>query len=71
MFYPCDKEEYNRRIEHDNPLWACHGNDTLIGIAKAAEAYDTKHHKPAWIFRFLSKIKINVGFGAEISRDFI
>ena len=70
VFYPVDKDEYKRVIKRDNTLWLRHGDNTLLGLAKASVPYGREDHpRPCW-FRYFKRIKMDTATDAEISKDF-
>lgn len=70
VYYPVDKEEYNRVIHRNNTLWLRHGDHTLLGLAKASMPYGREDHPRSCWFRYFRRIRMDTATDAEVSKDF-
>lgn len=50
--------------------WLRHGDNTLLGYAKASVDYGKNNHPSLLLFRQLRKINLDCVFNGEISKDF-
>ena len=74
VFYPVDKSDYTRHIRkswNHNTLWLRHGDNTLLGLAKASVEYGREDHPRSCWFRYFRRIRMDTATEAPISKDFI
>ncbi len=71
IYYPVDRDEYDRVIRKRNTLWLRHGDHTLLGLAKASVPYGQEDHPRLCWFRYFRRIRMDTATDAQLSRDFI
>ena len=71
VFYPINKEYYNKVISSQNTPWLRNGDKTMKALAKSlAPNGQVEGHPPLWVLRYLKDVVMDTVFNGKIDEDF-
>lgn len=70
VFYPMDKEEYEKEIGSKNTLWFRHGFKSRLGLTRATADWGKENHPSPWCFKYLDDVKMDTVNNGKLAERF-